>query len=387
MSRDKTRHYESWDDDDEQDFYEEGPRRPTTTRPRTRPRPQGRPPRRKKRSVWPWLLAGCAGGVILLVLAAATVIFLALRTATNGGSLGSIGGIVNPTTYTQQVPAQQLSLGSITQINVHNQIGNVTITTDPNATQTTIAAVKRVKATSSDDANKEFGNITLQVQPPGTPPNTLTVNATVPDNGNILGNHNDAVDLTITLPPSGQGTLPAVTATPSLSLPTPTVPATPTTVPTTTATITLLTLSVDMSIGNVTVNGLSGVLGIKNDIGNITVNNATLFDGSHLQTATGNVTFTGNVNPLPTTGNTTPRYKLQSETGQIEVTLPSTTNVILDANTNAGTITSDFPINVTSASGGANFYGPLIPNTGTGSPQAVLTLNVSSGKVIIHKMP
>lgn len=319
--------------------------------------------------------------MILLVIAAATVVFLALRTATNGGSLGSIGGIVNPTTYTQQVPTRQLSLASITQMNISDQIGNVTITVDPNATQTTIAAVKRVKATSSDDANKEFGNITLQVQPPGTLPNTLTVKATVPDNGAILGNRNDAVDLTITLPPQGQGTLPAVTATPSLSLPTPTVlPTTPAT-----ATITLLTLTVDMSIGNVTVNGLNGVLGIKNDIGNITVNNATLFDGSHLQTATGNVTFTGNINPLPTTGNTTPRYKLQSESGQIEVTLPSTTNVILDANTNAGTITSDFPINVSTASGGANFYGPLIPNTG--SPQAVLTLNVSTGKVIIRKMP
>lgn len=381
MSRDKAKHYESRDDD-EQDFYEEDlRRRPTTTRPRTRPRPQGRPPRRKKRSVWPWLLAGCAGGVILLVLAAATVVFLALRTATNGGSLGSIGGIVNPTTYTQQVPTRQLSLASITQMNISDQIGNVTITVDPNATQTTIAAVKRVKATSSDDANKEFSNIAVQVQPPGTLPNTLTVKATVPDNGAILGNRNDAVDLTITLPPQGQGTLPAVTATPSLSLPTPTVlPTTPAT-----ATITLLTLTVDMSIGNVTVNGLNGVLGIKNDIGNITVNNATLFDGSHLQTATGNVTFTGNINPLPTTGNTTPRYKLQSESGQIEVTLPSTTNVILDANTNAGTITSDFPINVSTASGGANFYGPLIPNTG--SPQAVLTLNVSTGKVIIRKMP
>ena len=370
MSRDKAKHYE-WDDDDEQDVYEEPRRRPTTTRPRPRPQSQ---PRQRKRRVWPWLLAGCAGGVILLVLAAVTVVFLTLRTATNGGSIGSIGGIVNPTTYTQQVPTQHLSLASITQINIHDQIGNVAITVDPNATQTTIAAVKRVKATSSDDANKEFSNVTVQVQPPGTPANTLTVSATVPDTGGILGNHNDAIDLTITLPP--QGSLPSITAT--SSLPTPTI------VPTTTATVAPLTLAVDMSIGNATVNGLNGVLGIKDDIGNITVNNSTLSDGTHLETGTGNVTFTGSIDLTPANGNTTPRYKLQSETGTIEVTLPSTTNVILDANTNVGAITSDFPINVSTASGGANYYGPLISNT-QGSPQAVLTLNVSTGKVIIHK--
>src|SRR5450755_4355 len=93
--------YNNWDDeeydsyeDDEQDVYDEPPRprRAPATRPRRR--------RRKQRRVWPWLLAGCAGGIIILVLAAAIVVFLAFRTATNGGNLGNIGGIANPTTYT-----------------------------------------------------------------------------------------------------------------------------------------------------------------------------------------------------------------------------------------------------------------------------------------------
>jgi len=358
MSRDKTGRSNNWDDDeqqdiyddDEQDVYDEPPRR---RRPPAAPRRR----RRKQRKVWPWLLAGCAGGIIILVLAAAIVVFLALRAATNGGNLGNIGGIANPTTYTQS-SSQPLQLTNITQMNIHDPIGNITITVDPGATQATVTTVKKVKASSSDDANKEFGNVAVQVQPPGTAPNTLAVSATVPDTGGILGNHNDSVDLTITLPPS------AMAQTSSTSTP--------------------FTLAADTSIGNVTINGLNGVLGIKNNIGNITVNNAMLFDGSHLETGTGNVLFSGSLNLTPSTGNTTPRYKLQCESGQINVTLPAGTNIILDANTNAGAITSDFPINVQSAGGAANFYGPLLPGSTPGSPQAVLTLNVSTGKVTIR---
>lgn len=350
MSRDKTRRYNYWDDDDEQqDIYDEPPRRrrPPATRPRRR---------HKQRRVWPWLLAGCAGGIIILVLAAAIVVFFAFRAATNGGNLGSIGGIANPTTYTQQNPPQSLPLTNITQMNIHDPMGNITITVDPSASQATVTTVKKVKATSSDDANKEFGNVSVQVQPPETPPGTLAVSATVPDTGGILGTNNDSVDLTITLPPG------AIAQATGSSTP--------------------LTLAADTSIGNVTVNGLNGVLGIKNNIGNITVNNATLFDGSHLQTGTGNVQFSGSLNLTPSVGNTTSRFKLQCESGQINVTLPAGTNIILDANTNAGAITSDFPINVQSSGGAANFYGPLISGS---SPQAVLTLNVSTGQVTIHK--
>lgn len=365
MSRDKTRQYNNWDDeeydsyeDDEQDDYDEPlrPRRPPATRRRRR---------RKQLRVWPWLFAGCAGGIIILVLAAAIVVFFALRAATNGGNLGSIGGIggiTNSTTYSGPSTSQSLPLTNINQINIHNPIGNITITVDPSATQPTVTTVKKVKAASSDDANKEFGNVAVQVQPPGTPNSMLAVSATVPDTGGILGSHNNSVDLTITLPPSVVAQAQATGS----SAP--------------------LTLAVDTSIGNVTVNGLNGVLGIKNNIGNITVNNAMLFDGSHMETGTGNVLFSGSLNLTPSTGNTTPHYKLQCESGQINVTLPAGTNIILDANTNAGAITSDFPINVQSSGGAANFYGPLISGSAQGSPQAVLTLDVSTGQVTLHSM-
>ena len=256
---------------------------------------------------------------------------------------------------------------------VHNQIGNITITVDPSATTPTIATLKKVKAASSDEANKEFGNISVQVQPADS---TLSVTATVPDTGNIFANHNDSVDLTITLPPQSVNP----TATSIGASPTPTLST-----ESTASATTPLMLNADLSIGDIRVDGLSGILQLKDDVGNITVDHATLSDGSHLQTGTGNVTFNGNVDATPAANNSTPRYKLQSETGNIDVTLPGDTNIILDANTNAGTITSDFPISVQTSGNSANYYGPLNSNSTPGSAQPVLTLNVGTGNVNLHR--
>src|SRR6266567_1108886 len=377
MSRDKARMNDNWDDEQRQDPYHvptipvERPRRPPLSsqpRPRQRSPQPGQGPRpRKRRSVWPFLLMGCAGGIVILVAAAAITVLLTVRSATGGGI---IPGASNPTTYTQQSQPQPIQISTITQMQVHNQIGNITITVDPSATTPTIATLKKVKAASSDEANKEFGNISVQVQPVGS---TLSVAATVPDTGSIFGSHNDSVDLTITLPPQSVNP----TATSIGASPTPTLSTASATTP--------LTLNADLSIGDIRVDGLSGVLQLKDDIGNITVDHATLSDGSHLQTGTGNVTFNGNVDATPEANNSTPRYKLQSETGNIDVTLPGDTNIILDANTNAGTITSDFPISVQTPGNSPSYYGPLNSNSTSGSTQPVLTLNVGTGNVNLHR--
>src|SRR5437764_2866257 len=297
MSRDKARFNDNWDDEARQDPYHVPtlpPRRPSSRpQPRRSPEPRTRP--RKRRRVWPWLLMGCAGGIVILVAAAAITVLLTIRSAT-GGSI--IPGAGNPTTYTQQSQPQPIQISTITQMQVHNQIGNITIAVDPGATTPTITTQKKVKAASSDEANKEFGNISVQVQPTGS---TLSVTATVPDTGSIFGNHNDSVDLTMTLPPQSVNP----TATSIGASPTPTLSTA-----TTASATTPLTLNADLSIGDIRVDGLSGVLQLKDDIGNITVAHATLFDGSHLQTVTGNVTFNGNVDATPEANNSTPRYKL-----------------------------------------------------------------------------
>jgi hypothetical protein len=347
MSRDKARLRDDRGGQRPRERYNE-----VTTRPRRSSPPPHRPPQR--RSVWPWLLMGCAGGIGILVLAAAIVVFVAIRGATGSGVLPVIG---NPGTYTQQGPTKQVAIPQITAIQVHDPIGNITISVDANTTTPTVAYTKKVRAANNDDANNQFKNIAVQVQPADAPNGTLFVSASVPDTGSMLGNHNASVDLNITLP------------TTSTSAPT-----------------TPLALKLDMSIGNISVDGLSGNFQVKDDIGNITVRQATLSDGSHLQTGTGNVTFNGKLDTTPGTNSTTVRYKLQSETGNVDATIPTDTNVTLDANTNAGTITTDFPINITSSAGSASYYGPLNPASSQGASQAVFSLDVSTGNVYLHKV-
>jgi len=342
MSREKASTTGDWDDDG---YYSSGESHTPVPRRRRR---------RKQRSVWPWLLLGCAGGIIILVLSAVIIVLLAVRSATNGGSAPIIPGIPNQSTYSKQ-SQQTLQISSLTQLQVHNQVGNVTITADPNATSATLTTVKNVKAASSDDANKEFTNISVQIQVPN--PTSLSITATVPDTGSIFGSHNDSVDMNITLPAS---VLTSTAGTP-------------------------FTLTVDNSIGNVAVSGIKGILLLKDDVGNIAVDHTTLFDTSHLLTGTGKVTFNGDLDTNPLASGSTPRYKLQSETGTVEATLPGSTNIILDANTNYGTITSDFPINITISAKSANFYGPLNANSPSGPAVAVLTLNVSTGDVLVRK--
>ena len=297
---------------------------------------------------------GCAGGIVLLVLAAAAVVFFALRGATGSTGVSNLPlPGVSTSVYTQKSSPQQIPLPTLQQVQVHDQIGDVMITVDPSTTTPTVAYVKKVKATSSDAANKEFNNIVVQVQPSGTPDGTLSVNATVPDNGTLFSNHTDSVDIMVTLPPQS---ISAAASTP-------------------------LKLDVNVSIGNISVTGLSGILQIQDSIGNITVQQATLFDGSSLRTSSGNVTFNGMIDTTAFGSNSQPIYTIQSETGNLDVTLPADTNIILDAYTNNGMIASDFDVSKIKASDGS-LHGPLVPGT---SPTALLKLHVSTGNVRLRK--
>jgi hypothetical protein len=353
MARGKSRYDDDYGyDDDEYDEYEdERSRRPhTRTYTQTRKRPQG------KRRRWPFLLLGCFGGVLLVVLAIAVLVFVAIsRTAGTiplpGGSsnVPGIGGN-NPSAFTNKVTRSLPISNPVAQVQIHNQIGNVTVSADPNAQQASVTALKTVKAASQSAAQSEFNAMQVQAGVDSTT-NALTVSASVPPgSGSLLGNHNDTIDLTIVVPPLNNGDTP-------------------------------VTLNIETSVGDIQVSGLNGVMTVKDDIGNVTVQQAHLFGGSHLETGTGNVTFTGS---LDTTLNPQATYKLQCEVGNLNVTLPATTSVILDANTNVGNIKSEFPINAQTSNGSANYYGPLLPGTSP-APTVTLVLDVSSGNISIQK--
>ena len=350
MSRDSNRRQEYWDEESDDDADEPRLRRPARRRQQDEEEEYDQPQRR--RSGVSCLLIGCVGGVLLLVLLAVVGVFVA------GGNVplptSGVVGVGSSSSAYMQPNQQTLQLSTISQMQIDNQVGNISIIVDPGATAPTVTTVKRVKAASNDDAQKEFGRISVQVQA-DTATNTLTVSVILPNASSCISNKNsDAVDVTIMLPPS---------VVPKASTP--------------------LILNADTSVGNVLLNGLDGVLMVKDCLGNVTAHQAMLAAGSHLETGTGDVVFDGGIDTTTGSANSQPMYKLQAEQGDVDVTLPAATNVILDANVNVGKITSDFAINVTSTAGSPSYYGPLM--SGPTPPNAVLVLDVSSGNIDVRK--
>ena len=300
-------------------------------------------PEAKRRRAWPWLLAGCAGGILTIALIGAIILVIFFH-STLGGAL--FGGVFNQT-FTQK-NQQTFNISNFSLIQLNNNVGNVasnvTIVVDPTASITTLTTVKKVQAANSSDANKEFARIPLILSPvsPATPTLILTICS---QDNTACGNIGDSVDVTITLPTSTNA------------------------------------------------NG-SYLFDIETRIGTISVQQAQLAAGSCLSTGTGNVTFKGsfdtahssNLNPCgQPTSNAHPWYKIHSEVGNLDITpFPTIKNVLLDASTTAGKINSDgFNLNIQTSNGSESYYGPLIPNTP--QPPAELTLDVGSGDITLHK--
>jgi hypothetical protein len=331
--------------------------------------------------VWPVLLGGCAFGIFLAVVGAAVIVFFTLRTAQTGSVpiIGG-GGLGGSTQTFTSAATQPITLSSLTQMQICDKIGNVSIAVDPNASTASIQTTKIVHMSSKTSADQEFGRINVSVQQPttgtqnlacasstspGTPTSSTTpaanatggallINTTIPDSDGLLHGMGDAVDMKITLTPQ----LFASASTP-------------------------LQLNIQAALGNVSVDGVSGIFNIVGSSGNVTVTRATLISGSSIGTGQGTVTFNGII-AAPNDATTQASFVIRSEQGKLDVTLPASTNLVLSTNTNVGTIHSDFPITPTSSSGSASYRGPLNATASTQS-SAVLTLDVSTGDITIHK--
>ena len=336
------------------------------------------PPRRKrprrKRSFLSAFFTGCAVAIFLIVLGAAAFVYMTLRNAQTGGLKGIVP--LGLQSYVQ-TSTQQVQISSLSQLLVCDHIGNITITVDPQANQATIITKKNVQAGSQNEANQTFKQLNVEIQPPGTiqqplncarfsPPtatpttgstsqgntaSSLIVNVTIPNSSGLLPTTTNSVDVNITLPPS--------------ALPKPN-----------------LFLDVESSLGNTTINGLSGQLDIKGNTGNITIKQSYLMPGSDIETGQGNISFDGRL-IVPTNPATQATYRFSSEKGTLTLSLPDTTNVTVDANTNSGKIRGDFNLPAQTTGEASNYHGSLI--AGAGTPAATLAADVSLGDIVIQK--
>lgn len=125
--------------------------------------------------------------------------------------------------------------------------------------------------------------------------------------------------------------------------------------------------------GNITVTGIQGKMLLTNGTGNISVTQAALTGNSQLQTGTGSVNFSGSIG----SGN----YQFQSSTGSVNVSLPSNANFHVNANTNVGSISSDFSdVAIQQNIAGASASG----NVGS-TPSATITLTTNTGSINLQK--
>jgi hypothetical protein len=366
-------------------------RSPVTRSPHSPPSRSSRIQSRQP-SAWPALLTGCAIGVILAVVALATIIVTGIYSLQNGKISLPMITPANRTISTQETLTVPLS--SISQIVVCDVIGNVLLKADPTVSKPTVTVTKNVQASSQTAADQQFQHLVATIQPPGTlsgplsctrlqataiastttpsqplstsdpssstattsnTNTTLTVNVTMP-----AGSSAASVDMTIALPPN---VLPA---------------SGPSTI-----------VSIETA-GNISVDGLSGLLNIKSDSGNpqnnneIQVTHAALADGSRLSTS-GAISFDGYL-AQAADPNKTAFYILEGEK-QIDVTLPGTINVTLEAYAVSGSINSQFPLQPNLLQKDKNmtsYHGPL--NASVGPPvNAQLTLHVGIGSVNIHQ--
>src|SRR2546429_5183800 len=293
--------------------------------------------RSRKRGFGSVVLIGCIGGLVTFGLIAAILIVTFLRTPLGGNLLSGI----TSKAYTQR-NSYPLQISTLKLARIHNQVGNVNVTVSSSISTPTLTTVKKVTASSSSAANSEFARISVIEQIVGT---ALTVNATIPGQGN--SSSGDAVDLLLTLPPAPAGT--------------------------TNTSITFIIATIS---------------------GNVNVQQVQLAASSCLQANQGNVTFNGTLDtthgttlvPCQNTSTTNPHpwYTFHSEVGDVDVTLPGDTNVTLNASTNAGSINGTaFGLNIPSSDNSASYHGPLI--SGSPSPPAELKLDVGTGNIRLHK--
>jgi DUF4097 and DUF4098 domain-containing protein YvlB len=125
--------------------------------------------------------------------------------------------------------------------------------------------------------------------------------------------------------------------------------------------------------GSITVSGAAGKLKAHTDFGGIKIKNAqdvTL----DLKTKSGTVEFSGSLGAGP--------HMVQSEFGEIDLTLPADSKLNVDLSTDFGNIHSDLPITVT-LNGSSNSDGDKISGSINGGG-AKFTAQTNSGSVAIH---
>jgi hypothetical protein len=106
-------------------------------------------------------------------------------------------------------------------------------------------------------------------------------------------------------------------------------------------------LDITNNVGEVNIEGVMGDIRVGNDVGSVVLNNVDVTEEAAVETATGDVEFTGR---LPESQG---RVLLRSGVGGIQVRVPAGSRFALDAETNLGGVEASFVVDEAQAGGGS----------------------------------
>jgi len=247
-----------------------------------------------------------------------------------------VGGIalyqaMNPPVITPTATArfqQTFAVGNAPDVVVQGATGDITVTAGPDG-QVTILGTKTATGASVSAAYQALSQINVQMSQSH---NTITVN--IQSTASLL--QSDRVELHIAVPH-------------------------------------VAVLNFTSKVGRIVIAGVSGIFQLHGNVGDITLNNVTFLSNSIIQTNSGNITFTGRFGGVGA-------YSLITGTGDVTITLPANASFHLQAQTNNGTIRSQF-VNIPASASVGDSVSAMIGS----QPNAVIDIQVSSGDIAVNR--
>jgi len=253
------------------------------------------------------------------------IIVLLIILALLGGGVGSVFGIHHTAIETKSFSVNT-SAATPAMLVIHESTGEITVHT---------GSTNNISIQATKDAGGFFGNPDdIQVQyNQSNGSNTIDVSAN--DGGGIFSSSSVNFDVTV---------------------------------PTNTD------LQLQSNTGTIEVHGVTGTMDLESNTGTITALNDNLTGSSTLQTNTGSVKFSGSIS--------TGSYQFTTNTGSVDVTLPSSSNFHVDAKTDTGSVSTDFPgLSVQHNTVGAELHGDV----GGNASQTNVTLTTNTGSVDLRQ--
>jgi hypothetical protein len=224
---------------------------------------------------------------------------------------------------------QTFDASKITKLELNEKAGKINITTDPNAKVAQVNYVKGIGLKfNNTDLSERLKNVEVKLQTMGD-----TQHVDVEYHGNNDFFNSAYVNLDIVIPPN-------------------------------------LQVDVRSNAGEVTTNGLQNKVSVHLNAGKIQVDGFT--DTADLHNNAGEIRVSG--------GQQIKRIDAEVNMGAVHVSLPQQASLAIDASTNVGNVTSDFPLNVTKHIPGSSAHGSI----GTGK-DGLVTLRNNTGEISISQ--